>query len=151
MERLPFEETFFHLHSSCEADIWWRASTYSKKKSFAGKSLISTCLGRYRVQKSKVWKLMNNSLIFSEESFQLKKKSNEHGHIHKASEYAKNPFLYLNFKSKSFVTNLLLALCPFNWDKKLKYFKMHDISWFFKPDYVHYCQIWSFYEPSFLF
>ena len=34
---------------------------------------------------------MNNSLIFSEESFELKKlKSNEHGHIHKGSEYAKN-------------------------------------------------------------
>ena len=44
---------------------------------------------------------MNNSLIFSKESFEFKKiKSNEHGHIHKASEYGKNPFLYLNFKSK---------------------------------------------------
>ena len=51
---------------------------------------------------------MNNSLIFSEESFKLKK--NEHGHIHKASEFAKNLFLYPNFKSKSYITNLLLAL-----------------------------------------
>ena len=54
---------------------------------------------------------MNNYLIFSEESFEFKKiKSNENGHIHKAYEYAKDPFLYLNFKSKSFVTNLLFAL-----------------------------------------
>ena len=53
---------------------------------------------------------MNNSLIFLEESFEFKKiKPNEHGHIHKASESSKNPFLYPNFKSKSFVTNLLLA------------------------------------------
>ena len=36
---------------------------------------------------------MNNSLIFSDESFEFKKiKSNEHEHIHKASESAKNPF-----------------------------------------------------------
>ena len=54
---------------------------------------------------------MNNSLIFSEESFELKKiKLNEHGHIHKASESTKNPFLYPNFESKSYITNLLLAL-----------------------------------------
>ena len=54
---------------------------------------------------------MNNSLIFSEESFEFKKiKINEHGHIHKASESGKNPFLYANFKSKSCITNLLLAL-----------------------------------------
>ena len=85
------------------------------------------------VEKSKVWKLMNNSLIFSKESFEFKKiKSNEHGHIHKASEYAKNPFLYLNFKSKSFVTNFILALWPFNWHKKLKYVELRNISWFFK-------------------
>ena len=43
---------------------------------------------------------MNNSLIFSEESLELKKiQLNEHGHIHKASESAKNLFLYPNFKS----------------------------------------------------
>ena len=35
-------------------------------------------------------------------------KPNEHGHIHKASESSKNPFLYPKF-IKSFVTNLLLA------------------------------------------
>ena len=56
-------------------------------------------------------KIMNNSLISSEESFKLKKiKINEHGYIHKASESAKNPFLYPNFKTKSYITNLLLAL-----------------------------------------
>ena len=76
---------------------------------------------------------MNNSLIFLEESFEFKKiKPNEHGHIHKASESSKNPFLYPNFKLKSFVTNLLHVSWPFNWHKKLKYFKIHDISWFFK-------------------
>ena len=54
---------------------------------------------------------MNNSLLFSEEKFQFKKlKLNEHGHIHKASESAKNVFLYSNFQSKSFVTNLFFAL-----------------------------------------
>ena len=40
----------------------------------------------------------------------LKTKVNEHGHIHKSSESAKNPFLYPNFKSKSYITNLLFAL-----------------------------------------
>ena len=94
MERLSFEETtFFHLPSTCDADIWWRASTHHKKKSFGGKSPISTYLGRYRGRKSKVWKLMNNFLISLEESFEFKKiKPNEHGHIHKASESSKNPF-----------------------------------------------------------
>ena len=54
---------------------------------------------------------MKNSLIFSEESFELKKiRLTEHGHMHKASESAKNPFLYPNFKSKTYITNLLLAL-----------------------------------------
>ena len=48
---------------------------------------------------------MKNSLIFSEESFEFKKiKSDEHGHTHKASESAKNPFLYPNFKSKFYIT-----------------------------------------------
>ena len=43
---------------------------------------------------------MTNSLIFSEERFEFKKlKLNEHGHIDKASESAKNPFLYPNFNS----------------------------------------------------
>ena len=41
---------------------------------------------------------------------QKKIKLNEHGHMHKASESAMNLFLYPNFKSKSFVTNLFLAL-----------------------------------------
>ena len=51
---------------------------------------------------------MNNSLIFSEESFELKKiKSNEHRQIYKASESVKNSFLYPNIKSKSFVTNFV--------------------------------------------
>ena len=44
---------------------------------------------------------MNNSLIFLEESFEVKKiKPNKHGHIHKDSESSKNPFLYPNFKIK---------------------------------------------------
>ena len=193
-KKLPF----FHLHSTCKADIWWRVSTGPKKKSFGGKSPthpkkksfggkspthpkkksfggkspthpktksfggkspthpktklfgrkspthpktksfgrkspILMYLGRYRGRKLKVWKLMNNCLIVSEESFEFKKiKLNEHGHIHQASESAKNLFLYPNFKSKSYITNLLLVLWPFNWHKKIKYFKIHDISWFFK-------------------
>ena len=36
------KQLFFHLHSTCEADIWWRASTHPKKKLFGGKSPIST-------------------------------------------------------------------------------------------------------------
>ena len=53
---------------------------------------------------------MNNSLTFLEESFEFKEiKPKEHGQIHKASESSKNPFLYTNFKSKSFITNLLLS------------------------------------------
>ena len=55
--------------------------------------------------------MCKNYPIFSEESFEFKKlKLNEQGHIHKVSESAKNTFLYPNFKSKSFVTNLFLAL-----------------------------------------
>ena len=85
------------------------------------------------VESQRYENIMNNSIIFSEESFEFKKvKLNEHGHIHKASESAKNPFLYPNFKSKSHIANLLLALWPFNWHKKIKYFKIHDISLFFK-------------------
>ena len=130
----PFKkQLFFHLHSTCEADIWWRDSTHPKKKPFGWKSPISTYFGRCRGRKSKVWKLMKNSLIFSEESFEFKKiKPNEQRHVHKASESSKNPFLYPNFKSKSFITNLLLASWPFKWYKKLKCFIIHYISWFFK-------------------
>ena len=127
------KQLFFHLHSTCKVDIWWRAFTNLKKKSFGGKSPISTYLGRYRGRKSKLWKLMNNSLIFLEESLEFKKiKPNAHGYTQKASKSSKNPFLYPNFESKSFVTNLLLVSWPFNWHKKLKYFKIGDISRFFK-------------------
>ena len=88
------------LHTPQEKIVWWEISHIDVFE---------------KISRSKVkgMKLMNNSLTFSEESFEFKKiKSNEHGHIHKASEYGKNPFLYLNFKSKSFVTNFILAYDP---------------------------------------
>ena len=67
--------------------------------------------GKISRSKVKGMKINNNSLLFSEESFEFKIiKLNEHGHIYKAFESAKNPFLYPNFKSKSNITNLLLAL-----------------------------------------
>ena len=60
--------------------------------------------------KVKGMKINEQFLNFLKESFELKKiKPNEHGDIQKASESSKNPFLYPNFKSKSFVTNLLLV------------------------------------------
>ena len=49
MEKLSFEETaFFHLHSSREADICEEPLHTPRKKSFSGKSPISTYLGRYQ-------------------------------------------------------------------------------------------------------
>ena len=65
-----------------------------------------------KMSRSKVKGIKINKQLFNflRRKLEFKKiKPNEHGHIHKASEFSKNPFLCPNFKSKPFVTNLLLA------------------------------------------
>ena len=122
------KQLFFHLHSTCEADIWWRAFTNPKKKNcLVGNHPYIDVFGK--ISRSKV-----KGMKINEQFFNFLRRKLRHIHVQKASESSKNPFKYRNFKSKSFVTNLLLVLWPFNWHKKLiqKYFKIHDISWFFK-------------------
>ena len=88
MERLSFEETaFFSIYIQLVKPIFDEGPLHTpRKETFDEKSPISR-------SKVKGLKLLNNSPIFSEESFEFKKiTSNEHGHIHKASESTKNPF-----------------------------------------------------------
>ena len=79
------------LYTLQEKVVWWEMSHIrSKVKGMKIDAQFSYFLrGKLQVKK-----------------IQLK----EHGHKHKASESAKNPFLYPNFKSKCFVTDLFLAL-----------------------------------------
>ena len=84
---------------------------------------------------------MNNSLIFSEESFELKIKLNVHGHnIHKASESAKNPFYIQILNQNPSSPNYCLLYDPLIGIKNyniLKYMTFPDSS----SNYVHFCHI----------
>ena len=151
MERLSFEETaFFHLRSTCEADIWWKAFTSPKKKSYRGKSPISTYLRRYGGRKSKVWKLMNNSLIFLEESFEFEKQYQTNMDTYTRLLNLPRVRFYIQiFNQNPSSPNYCLRRDPLFGIKKLKclkYMTFLDSS----SNYVSYCQIWRFYVSSFL-